>query len=127
MTEKDKKLEEKVFDQDVSADELNSVSGGASDCGKSAFVNGPCPKGAVYVQRCPDNANIIITEELSDMDKKKIMDELLHLVNGGKWNFDTLTEEEKDEYFKVKDELERDGNYVAWNDFIDRMNEKYGK
>ena len=61
------------------------------------------------------------------MDKKKIMDELLHQVNGGKWNFDTLTEEEKNEYFKVKDELERDGNYVAWNDFIDRMNEKYGK
>ena len=65
MTEKDKKLEEKVFDQDVSADELNSVSGGASDCGKSAFVNGPCPKGVFIKQICPDNTTYGNLEEIS--------------------------------------------------------------
>ena len=61
------------------------------------------------------------------MDKKEIKDESLLKAVGGKWTIDTLTEEEKDEYYRVKDALEKDGDYVGYNDFIRRMNEKYGR
>jgi hypothetical protein len=63
MTEKDKKLEEKVFSQEVSHDELKSVSGG--DCGRTAFVDGPCPKGVFIKQICPDNTTYGNLEEIS--------------------------------------------------------------
>ena len=61
------------------------------------------------------------------MDKKELRDESLHEAVGGKWTIDTLTAEEKDEYYRVKDALEKDGDYVGYNDFIRRMNEKYGR
>ena len=55
MTDSETKQEEKVFSQEVAENELESVSGG--DCGLSSYMNGPCPKGAVYVQRCPNSVN----------------------------------------------------------------------
>ena len=61
------------------------------------------------------------------MDKKKIRDDSLLEAVGGKWTIDTLTEEEKDEYYRVKEALEKDGDYVGYNDFVRRMNEKYGR
>jgi hypothetical protein len=61
------------------------------------------------------------------MDKKNVIrDESLLEVAGGKWNLDTLTEEEKDEWYKVNEDLTQNWNYVAYNDFVIRMNEKYG-
>ena len=63
MTDGEKKQEEKVFTQEISQEELESVSGG--DCGRPEYMNGPCPKGASYIQRCPNNAsNLIDLEDL---------------------------------------------------------------
>ena len=56
MTEKEKKLEEKVFEQEICQDELDSVSGAGLDCGKLAFTKGTCPNGVIVLQRCTDNA-----------------------------------------------------------------------
>ena len=63
MTDNEKKQEEKVFSQEVAENELESVSGG--DCGLSAYMNGPCPKGAIYVQRCPNSVNNVADLEAS--------------------------------------------------------------
>ena len=63
MTDREKKQEEKVFKQEISQEELESVAGG--DCGRPEYMNGPCPKGAAYIQRCPNNAsNLIALEDL---------------------------------------------------------------
>jgi len=48
-------------------------------------------------------------------------------VSGGKWTLETLTPEERDELYKVSADLTDNWNYVAYNDFIERMNAKYGK
>lgn len=60
------------------------------------------------------------------MEQNMVKDESLLEVNGGKWTIDTLTEEEREEYYKVAEGLREEYNYVAYNDFIRRMNEKYG-
>ncbi len=56
MTDNEKKQEEKVFSQEVAENELESAAGG-KDCGYSAFSTGPCPKGGIYVQICPNTVN----------------------------------------------------------------------
>ena len=85
MTEKEKKLEEKVFEQEVSKDELDSVTGAGSDCGKPAFMNGTCPKGAIVLQRCPDNANASIFNELKTPNATDTsFEELKELMNQNK-------------------------------------------
>ncbi len=62
-----------------------------------------------------------------DMKENEIRDESLLEVNGGKWTLETLTPEERDEFMRVSQELTDNWNYVEYNDFIRRMNEKYGK
>ena len=61
------------------------------------------------------------------MSKELIRDESLLQATGGTWTFDTLTQEEKDEFNRVNAGLNRDWDYVSYNDFILRMNEKYGQ
>lgn len=56
MTAQEKKTENSVFEQEVSKEELRSVAGG-SNCGKSAFTNGKCPKGAIMVNPCQNGAS----------------------------------------------------------------------
>ncbi|MBR4457331.1 MAG: hypothetical protein IKS32_14095 [Solobacterium sp.] len=58
--------------------------------------------------------------------KNKINDEKILEISGGKWTLETLTPEEQDEFMKVSEELNWGWNYVAYNDFIERMNKKYG-
>ena len=55
MTNKEKKKENEVFRQEVSKEELTAVNGG--ECGKSAFIHGPCPKGVQIIELCRENAN----------------------------------------------------------------------
>ena len=62
-----------------------------------------------------------------DMKENEIRDESLLEVNGGKWTLETLTPEEREEFMRVSQELTDNWNYVEYNDFIRRMNEKYGK
>jgi len=61
------------------------------------------------------------------MEKKMIRDESLLEVNGRSWTIETLTPEERQEYYKISADLTDNWNYVAYNDFIRRMNEKYGE
>ncbi len=61
------------------------------------------------------------------MEQKKEIDESLLAVNGGSWTVDTLTKEEKDEFYRLSAELTTEYNYVGYNDFIYRMNAKYGE
>ena len=61
------------------------------------------------------------------MSKEIIRDESLLLANGGKWTIETLTEAERDEFYKVNEGLTREWDYISYNDFIRRMNEKYGQ
>jgi hypothetical protein len=58
--------------------------------------------------------------------KKKIDDAKLREITGGKWNLETLTKEEQDEFMKVSEDLNWNWNYIAYNDFVERMNKKYG-
>ena len=59
------------------------------------------------------------------MDPKKKIDEAKLLeITGGKWSLETLTKEEQDEFMKVSEDL--NCNYIAYNDFVERMNKKYG-
>ncbi len=59
------------------------------------------------------------------MDPKKKIDEAkLREITGGKWSLETLTKEEQDEFMKVSEDL--NWNYIAYNDFVERMNKKYG-
>ena len=66
-------------------------------------------------------------KEDREMEKRKINDEEIMKVSGGKWTLETLTPEERDELYKVSADLTDNWNYVAYNDFIERMNAKYGK
>lgn len=62
------------------------------------------------------------------MDSKKVIrDESLLEVAGGKWTYETLTQEEKDEFNRVSQALTDEWDYVGYNDFIRRMNAKYGE
>ncbi len=62
------------------------------------------------------------------MDSKKIIrDESLLEVAGGKWTFETLTPEEKEEFNRVNEALTDEWDYVGYNNFIRRMNAKYGE
>ena len=60
------------------------------------------------------------------MEDKKIRDESLLEVSGGKWTFDTLTPEEKERFNKVSAGLTHEWDYISYNEFIHEMNEKYG-
>ena len=75
MTDGEKKQEEKVFTQEISQEELESVSGG--DCGRPEYMNGPCPKGASYIQRCPNSVNSMIEIEIEEKPKPIIPEAVL--------------------------------------------------
>jgi hypothetical protein len=67
-------------------------------------------------------------QEVIIMDSKKVIrDESLLEVAGGKWTYETLTQEEKDEFSRVSQALTDEWDYVGYNDFIRRMNAKYGE
>jgi hypothetical protein len=67
-------------------------------------------------------------QEVIIMDSKKVIrDESLLEVAGGKWTYETLTEEEKQEFNKVSQALTDEWDYIGYNDFIRRMNAKYGE
>lgn len=61
------------------------------------------------------------------MEKEPIRDESLLEVNGGSWTLETLTPEEREEFMRVNEDLTENWNYIAYNDFIRRMNAKYGE
>lgn len=61
------------------------------------------------------------------MEKELIRDESLLEVNGGSWTFETLTPKEREEFMRVNEDLTENWNYIAYNDFIRRMNAKYGE
>ncbi len=52
---------------------------------------------------------------------------LAGVVNGGSWTLETLTPEEREEFMRVNEDLTENWNYIAYNDFIRRMNAKYGE
>ena len=60
------------------------------------------------------------------MKPEEIRDESLLEVNGGKWTFETLTEDEKRRCNEVMEGLTHDWNYIEYNEFIREMNAKYG-
>ena len=60
------------------------------------------------------------------MKDRKIRDESLLEVSGGKWTFDTLTPEEKERFNKVSAGLTHEWDYISYNEFIHEMNAKYG-
>ena len=60
------------------------------------------------------------------MEDKKIRDESLLEVSGGKWTLETLTPEERERFYEVSEGLTKEWDYVSYNEFIQEMNEKYG-
>ncbi|MBR3250868.1 MAG: hypothetical protein IKF80_04080 [Erysipelotrichaceae bacterium] len=60
------------------------------------------------------------------MDKKEIRDDSLLAATGGRWKYETLTDEEKERFNKVCAGLNHDYDYISYNEFIHEMNAKYG-
>lgn len=60
------------------------------------------------------------------MEDKKIRDESLLEVSGGKWTLETLTPEERERFYEVSEGLTNEWDYISYNEFIQEMNEKYG-
>lgn len=75
---------------------------------------------------------------MAETENLNIEDEDLEMVTGGKWCFEVLSLEERDEYLKLKTAYEKSfkfGNKSPEHDealaninaFAERMEEKYGK
>lgn len=66
-------------------------------------------------------------KDRNHMEDKKIRDESLLEVSGGKWTFETLTPEERERFNQVSTGLTREWDYISYNEFIHEMNKKYGE
>lgn len=60
------------------------------------------------------------------MEDRKIRDESLLEVSGGKWTLETLTPEERERFYEISEGLTTEWDYISYNEFIQEMNEKYG-